>query len=126
MSTAAEWSARLRGQPVVVIETYRTKPDRPGRGRRRFSTGPLTVLGIAEDRGFGGLGRAVQAYRSRSERSAARRRDGAVRDFTKNAARAQEKFVVEVSKVPRDLTRSRTYRKIEKATCRPVVNMLRW
>lgn len=99
---------------------------------RRYSPGPLTwpylptLLGVTEDRILGGLGRAGSAYRSRRDLSAARRRDGAISDFMDNVARVPEEFIVEISKMPRDLISSRTHKRMRRRVVKPIFILLRW
>jgi hypothetical protein len=123
MASAGEWAARLRASQPVVWEG----PDgEKEHGARRYSPGLMTILGIAEDRVLGGLAKGADAYRSRSERSAHKRKDGAVRDFAENVMRSPEKFVDEVAKVPRDFTESRTWKRMRRRAGRVTVRLLEW
>jgi len=134
MANSEQWNERLRSGPVVSVrlrsaekpKTPKTAEEEKKQEIRRYSSGPLTVLGVAEDRILGGLVRAASAYRSRRDRSAEKRRDGAVLDFAENVARAPEKFVVQISKIPRDLIESRTHKRMRKRMRKPIVNLLRW
>ena len=96
----------LNAVPVVLVKRVRVKKS----GRRRYSKGLLYPIGVAEHRLLGGLGRAADDYRKRSDDSATERRDGAVYDFMKNAARSSEEFVSQAAKVPSDIMRSRPFK----------------
>jgi uncharacterized protein YigA (DUF484 family) len=67
----------------------------------------MHLLGVGEERIVRGAANAAGAYAKRSKKSAAARKDGAVRDALENVAKAQQGAVAQIAKIPRDLTRAR-------------------
>lgn len=103
--------------PQPIVYEYRKK-----RGKKRYSKGTKD-LQVCE-RGFSrslervadavaaGLGR----YRRRRNRSANRKKDGAIKDFVRNVGRGAEKALRTGSKAPTDLTRRVTAKRLRRAT----------
>jgi hypothetical protein len=93
---------------VHVIEVKRKKQQK---GKRRYSPGLLYGVGVLEHRLLGGMARGARTYLKRSNESAATRRDGALRDFGKNASRAIEKGAFQVVRIPRDVVDSPPFKR---------------
>jgi hypothetical protein len=103
--------------PQPIVYEYRKK-----RGKKRYSKGTKDIQ-VCE-RGFSrslervadavadGLGR----YRRRRNRSANRKKDGAIKDFVRNVGRGAEKALRTGSKAPTDLTKRVTWKRLRRAT----------
>jgi len=120
MTSRGSWQTFLRDAPVVQVETRRaekkkTKAKRGGdedrKRERRSSSGLMYLLGVGERRLARGIAEAASEYARRADHSALESRDGAVRDAIENVVRAQEHALRQFAKIPRDLTRSRDYRR---------------
>lgn len=117
--TSRNWRTFLRDAPVVEVRSRRAE-KRSKRGaeadggrkrERRSSSGLMYLLGVGERRLARGLAQAASEYARRADASAMESRDGAVRDAIENVVRAQEHALRQMAKIPRDLTRSRDYRR---------------
>ncbi len=117
--SSSDWRTTLRTAAVVQVKPKRAKRATPvgptsdeaavpkaRKSKRRYSGGLLHALGVGERRVLGGLAAAAGDYLARSKKSAAKRRDGAVRDLARNLAKAQERAVAHLAKIPRDLTKA--------------------
>jgi len=103
--------------PQPIVYEYRKK-----RGKKRYSMGTkdlqVCVRGFSRslervaDAVADGLGR----YRRRRNRSANRKKDGAIKDFVRNVGRGAEKALRTGSKAPTDLTRRVTSKRLKRAT----------
>jgi hypothetical protein len=71
----------------------------------------MYLLGVGERRIARGIAEAASEYARRADASATGSRDGAVRDAIENVVRAQEHALRQIAKIPRDVTRSRDYRR---------------
>jgi hypothetical protein len=126
------WQSTLRDSPVVEVakrsRAHATVPD-PGaakpKKRKKSSSGVLFGLGVGERRLLQGLATAAGDYQARSAKSAGAKRDGAVRDVLKNLLRAQEKAVLQLTKIPNDLTKSKEYKRVSKRA-RRLLRRLAW
>jgi len=107
-----DWLSVLQNPDVVKVSR--------GRGRRRYGKGVPHLLGLAEFRISQAVADGVEAYRRRSRRSARRRKDGALRDFARNIAAAQDKVVTRMAKLPRDLTGTREFTRLNKSMRKPM------
>lgn len=105
-----DWRTALRDARVVEVKRKRTAKDAPGADgtpqKKKRSKGALYALGIAERRVLGGIAKAGSDYLERSKKSAAKRRDGAVRDVLDNLAQSQEKALRQLAKIPMDVLKS--------------------
>jgi len=97
--------------PVIEIhlESRKDKKRRRQHGRRRFSDTIFYPLGVLEHRVLGGVARSAEEYRRRSDNSAEKRRDGAVRDAVKNVASSSEEFFAQASRIPGDIVESKPF-----------------
>ena len=121
-----DWRTTLRESAVVEVGRGPKRDDASGtaapkpRKKRRYSGGVLHALGVGERRVLGGLAAAAGDYLKRSKKSAAKRRDGAVRDLVANVARAQERAVTQLVKIPRDMTKAGGVKRATKQVRRAV------
>ena len=107
--------------PQPIVYEYRKK-----RGKKRYSKGKKDVQIL--ERGFSrslervadAVGDGLGRYRRRRNRSANRKKDGAIKDFVKNVGRGTEKALRTGSKAPTDLTRRVTWKRLKRATRLPV------
>ena len=108
----ADWRTTLRDARVVEVKkkkraTAASSVPNDGKTRRKKpSGGALYALGIAEHRVLGGVAKAANDYLKRSKKSAAARRDGAVRDLLDNLGKSQEKAIGQLAKIPMDVIKS--------------------
>ncbi|HET9767589.1 MAG TPA: hypothetical protein VFS60_12120 [Thermoanaerobaculia bacterium] len=116
--------------PQPIVYEYRKR-----RGKKRYSKGTKDIQ-VCE-RGFSrSLERVADAvadgfgrYRRRRNRSANRKKDGAIKDFVRNVGRGAEKALRTGSKAPTDLTRRVTWKRLRRATrsvIPPVPFFVRW
>jgi hypothetical protein len=113
------WRTFLRDAPVVEVAGRKSgkrskaasDDDRGRKRERRSQSGLMYLLGVGERRLARGLAGAASEYARRADASAGESRDGAVRDAIENLVRAQEHALRQIAKIPRDMTRSRDYRR---------------
>lgn len=114
-SASPESSVGVKRRVVVdrvpVVRVERLKKRRKKRGGRSFSENILYPIGVFEHRILGGIARSASEYRHRSDESASKRRDGAVRDFMKNASRSSEEFFSQAVRAPGDILESKPLRR---------------
>lgn len=103
--------------PQPIVYEYRKK-----RGKKRYSKGTKDVQ-VCERGASRSLERVAQAvsdglgrYRKRRNRSANRKKDGAIKDFVRNVGRGAEKALRSGSKAPTDLTRRVTSKRLRRVT----------
>ncbi len=90
---------------VVVLKRGKSKK------KRRYSSGLEDVQRLerrvvrAADRVADAVAAGMDNFRRRSDRSALKKRDGALRDLVDNLSRSTAKTVRKASRAPRDLTR---------------------
>jgi len=110
--------------PIVVEVDRKRRKKRYSRGLRDLQT---TNRGVARAsrRLLRAVERGMSTYLKESDKSARKRRDGALRDFGLNSADAFGRGLRELSDIPRDLARTfdtrgwrRTSRRTRKATAR--------
>jgi hypothetical protein len=95
---------------------------RRGRGKKRYSSGAKTpqVLERGVSRSVERLAQSVAdglgRYRSRRDRSARRKKDGAIKDFVRNVGRGAEKALRTGAKAPTDLTRRMTSKRLRRVS----------
>jgi hypothetical protein len=94
----------------IVLERRTTRRKKKKRDRE-YSNDGLLPIAVLEHRLLGGLARAASEYRHRSDSSARKRRDGALRDFVKNAARSSEEFFSQAARVPADILEEKPFNK---------------
>ena len=104
--------AQVFPRPIVYERT------KGGRGKKRYSSGLKDGQKLEE-----GASRAAQRvaqavadgfgeYRRRRDRSAERKKDGAVKDFVRNLGRGAEEALRTGAKAPTDLTRYLTKKRL--------------
>lgn len=106
--------------PIVITRAPRRKKRRYSRGLREIQQ---LERGIARSsqRLSRALERGLVEYRKRSNRSARRRRDGAIRDFVRNGSRGLSRGLRVASNAPYDMLQPVSTRRIS----RTVRNALR-
>ena len=113
--------------PLRVLDTRRPIVIGAGKKKkRRYSRGlrDLQVSGRRMAKVSGTLTQAVakgtRAYRKASDRSARKKRDGALRDLGLNAAKGTSKLLRASSSVPYDLARAMNRRGLRRSVRRQV------
>jgi hypothetical protein len=113
--------------PLQLLDT--TRPIVIGarkKKKRKYSRGlrDLQVSGRRMTKVSGTVTRAVskglRAYRKASDKSARKKRDGAIRDFGLNAAKGASKLLRSSSSVPYDLARAMNRRGLRRSMRRQV------
>jgi uncharacterized protein DUF6312 len=99
---------------------------RKGKGKKKkYSRGTKATQQFERDawRGVERLAQAVadgvSEYRDRNDKSGRRKRDGAIKDFPKNAGRGLEEAISTASRVPSDITRRLTSRRLTRLVTTP-------
>jgi hypothetical protein len=107
-----EVKRRLFIHRVPIVKISRPKKKKKSRGRRRRYTenSLLLPLGVIEHRVLNGLARMGSEYRHRSDKSGRKRRDGALRDFAKNASRSSEEFFSQAANIPADILEKKPFK----------------
>ena len=110
--------AQVFPRPIVYERTKK-------RGRKRYSSG-LKDPQKLEEGGSRAAQRLAQAvadgfgeYRRRRDRSAERKKDGAIKDFVRNVGRGAEEALRTGAKVPSDLTRYATNKRLTRLVFLP-------
>jgi hypothetical protein len=112
--------------PTVVVRVARSK-----KGKRRYSRGLRDVQEVGRglvrvsSRLSKAVARGMRRYVRESDRSARKRRDGAIRDLDVNLADALSATLREVSRTPVDIARSLRPRSTRRALRRSLARAAR-
>jgi hypothetical protein len=115
-----DWKLKLRDAPVVTVAKKSTKKGanasdgEAAAKKEKHTPGLLHAFGMGERRLARAVSQAAVAYTKRSKKAAQSGRDGAVRAVPENLAKALEKGLAQIVKIPSDVTKSREYRKASK------------
>lgn len=93
---------------VVVVER-RSREAKKRHRDRKYSDNILLPIGVLEHRILGGIARSASEYRHRSDDSARKRKDGAIRDLIKNSVRSSQEFFSQAARVPGDIVDSKPF-----------------
>lgn len=110
--------AQVFPRPIVYERTKK-------KGRKRYSSGLKDPQKLEEGTSRAGqrLAQAVAdgfgEYRRRRDRSAERKKDGAIKDFVRNVGRGAEEALRTGAKVPSDLTRYATKKRLTRLVFLP-------
>lgn len=115
--TAAESVTAENAEPSK--KNRKKKYSKGLRDIQRFERG----MTKASHRVVGAVEKGLQTYRRRSEKSARKRRDGALRDSVTNLAVATSETLAESAKVPLDLVESLDTKRVWKRV-RPVLRAM--
>ncbi len=113
----AEGAAHADAAPLAVVKSKKKKKMKYSRGLRDLQTVGRRLTKVSER-----LARAnaagIETYRKASDKSARKKRDGAMRDFGVNAAKGMSKSLRKSSRVPVDIAKALSPRGTRKRTRR--------
>ncbi len=89
----------------VVIQSKKKKKYRYSRGLKDLQKSNRSIAKVSS-RLARSVSRGMDAYRKASDKSARKKRDGAIRDFNLNMAKGLSKTLRESSRVPYDLAQA--------------------
>lgn len=101
-SEAAVSTEPARVGQVLVVKHKRSKKRRYSKSLKRLGNAERWV-GKAAYRMADALASGLQEYRTKSDKSARKKKDGALRDLFRNAIKGMSKTMSKASKVPSDL-----------------------
>jgi hypothetical protein len=93
----------------IVIKTKKKKKYKYSRGLRDLQKSGRSVSKVSS-RLARSVSKGMDAYRKASDKSARKKRDGAIRDFGLNMAKGVSKTLRESSRTPYDLARAMSQR----------------
>ena len=93
----------------IVIKTKKNKKYKYSRGLRDLQKSGRSVSKVSS-RLARSVSKGMDAYRKASDKSARKKRDGAIRDFGLNMAKGVSKTLRESSRAPFDLARAMSQR----------------
>ncbi len=93
----------------IVIKTKKKKKFKYSRGLKDLQKSSRSVSKVSS-RLARSVSKGMEAYRKASDKSARKKRDGAIRDFGLNMAKGASKTLRESSRTPYDLARAMSTR----------------
>src|SRR6185503_1378241 len=104
--------------PRPIVYEYRRGGRRKKRYSKCYKDGQLIERDVsrAAERAGDALSDGFRRYRRERNRSARRKKDGAIKDFARNVGRGLERALRTGSRVPSDLTRRATTKRLKKVS----------